>query len=142
MLCARWGNARDTARAFTYLLFIVCLQLTLLRLYGIVADQDEEDGSARSAFGETDESLLYERAYAMAMNATGLTSNDLDGTENATLLRANLLEYRSFLKDDAAIKWLSGAHTHVDIICASVVCPRCVSVPDQECSCSSGQRYV
>ena len=42
------------------------------------------------------------------MNATGLRSSDLGGYENATLLRSNLLEYRAFLKDEAAVEWLSG----------------------------------
>jgi hypothetical protein len=41
----------------------------------------------------------------MAMNATGLVASDLDGAYNATLLRANLLEYRSLLKDEAASNW-------------------------------------
>jgi hypothetical protein len=108
MLCARWGSARDASRAFLYLLVIVGLQLTLLRLYGIVADMVADRGNARSVFGETNEEALYAKAFALAMNATGLSSQDLDWAQNATLLRANLLEYRSQLHDEASTRWLSG----------------------------------
>ena len=116
MLCSRWGSSRDATRAFAYLFGIIVLQLSLLRLYGIAADRESENnGPVRAVFGEIDEAALYTSAYRLAMNATGLLPSDLGGAENATLLRANLLEYRAFLKGEAAPLALHWRHIGVTL---------------------------
>ena len=102
-LCALFGNQRDAVRALMYYCAVVMTQLSLLRLYGIAAD-NAGPAKVRAEFGETDEATLLVAAYQAARNATGFDTDLSAALNSVTVSQARDSIFHQLLAEEQK-KW-------------------------------------